>query len=137
LLREGGVDLSMLQWVAYDGIGRSVRNALNFTERGFGPRAALGCSDRANSAASQLRVGSVDWDEVFSRRGVRWFHTGAIFSALSPTTAEVAEEAMHAARRSGTVVSYDVNVRDSLWQANGGTERAVGGNRGLVSLSDG
>jgi 2-dehydro-3-deoxygluconokinase len=136
LLREGGVDLRWLQWVPYDGIGRSVRNGLNFTERGFGPRAALGCSDRANSAASQLRIGSVDWEEVFSRRGVRWLHTGAIFSALSPTTAEIAEEAMLAARQSGAVVSYDVNVRESLWRGNGANERAVDVNRRLVSLSD-
>ncbi len=136
LMREGGVDLTWLQWMPYDGIGRSVRNGLNFTERGFGPRAAVGCSDRANSAASQLRVGSVDWDEIFTRRGARWFHTGAIFSALSPTTAEVAAEAMTAARRSGAVVSYDVNVRESLWRGDGAHQRAIEVNRSLVSLSD-
>jgi 2-dehydro-3-deoxygluconokinase len=136
LLREGGVDLTWLQWVPYDGIGRSVRNGLSFAERGFGPRAAVGCSDRANSATSQLRTGTVDWDEVFSRRGARWFHTGPIFSALSATTAEVAEEAMLAARRSGVVVSYDVNVRDSLWKGYGSNERAIEVNRNLVSLSD-
>ena len=136
LMREGGVDLSLLQWVPYDGIGRLARNGLNFTERGYGPRAAVGCSDRANSATSQLRVGEIDWDDLFSRRGVRWFHTGAIFSALSPTTADVAMEAMLAARRAGTTVSYDVNVRDSLWKGNGGRERAIEVNRSLVSLSD-
>ncbi len=136
LVHEGGVDLSWLRWVPYDGVGRSVRNGLNFTERGFGPRAPVGCSDRANSAASQMQRGDVDWDEVFVRRGARWFHTGSIFTALSPTTSEVAEEAMLAARRSGAVVSYDVNVRASLW---GNAERhaqAVEVNRHLVSLCD-
>lgn len=135
-MAQGGVDLTWLRWVPYDGIGRSVRNGLNFTERGFGPRAAVGCSDRANSAASQMRVGDVDWDEMFVRRGVRWLHTGSIFTALSPTTADVAEEAMLAARRSGTVVSYDVNVRESLWGNSGGRAHAVEVNRRLVGLCD-
>ncbi len=136
LMRQGGVDLSWLRWVPYDGIGRSVRNGLNFTERGFGPRAAVGCSDRANSAASQMKVGDVNWDDLFVDRGVRWFHTGAIFSALSSTTSDVAEEAMRAARRSGAVVSYDVNVRASLWGDAAGNARAVDVNRLLISLSD-
>lgn len=136
LMRQGGVDLSWLRWVPYDGIGRSVRNGLNFTERGFGPRAAVGCSDRANSAASQMKVGDVKWDDLFVDRGVRWFHTGSIFSALSPTTADIAEEAMRAARKSGAIVSYDVNVRASLWGGGSGIERATELNRRLVSLSD-
>jgi len=136
LMRQGGVDLSWLQWVAYDGIGRTVRNGLNFTERGFGPRAAVGCSDRANSAASQMKVGDVRWDDLFVDRGVRWFHTGSIFSALSATTADVAEEAMRAARKAGAVVSYDVNVRASLWGDKAGSARAVEVNRRLVSLCD-
>lgn len=136
LMRQGGVDLTWLQWVPYDGIGRSVRNGLNFTERGFGPRGAVGCSDRANSAASQLKRGDVKWDDLFVDRGVRWFHTGAIFSALSPTTADIAEEAMLAARKSGAVVSYDVNVRASLWGDAPGNARAIEVNRRLVSLCD-
>jgi 2-dehydro-3-deoxygluconokinase len=136
LVREGGPDTTWLRWVPYDGIGRSVRNGLNFTERGFGPRAPVGCSDRANSAASQMKVGDVDWDEVFVRRGVRWFHTGSIFAALSATTAELAEEAIVAARRSGAVVSYDVNVRASLWGDKGGHARFVEVNQRLVSLCD-
>jgi 2-dehydro-3-deoxygluconokinase len=136
LMRQGGVDLSWLRWVPYDGIGRSVRNGLNFTERGFGPRAAVGCSDRANSAASQMKAGDVKWDDLFVDRGVRWFHTGSIFSALSPTTAEMAEEAMRAARKSGAIVSYDVNVRASLWGGGAGNERAIELNRRLVSLCD-
>lgn len=136
LMRQGGVDLTWLRWVPYDGIGRSVRNGLNFTERGFGPRAGVGCSDRANSAASQMKAGDVNWDDLFVDRGVRWFHTGAIFSALSSTTADVAEEAMLAAKRSGAVVSYDVNVRASLWGDAPDNSRAVEVNRRLVSHCD-
>jgi 2-dehydro-3-deoxygluconokinase len=136
LMRQGGVDLTWLRWVPYDGIGRSVRNGLNFTERGFGPRAAVGCSDRANSAASQMKVGDNNWDDLFVDRGVRWFHTGAIFSALSSTTADVAEAAMLAAKKSGAVVSYDVNVRASLWGDGPGNDRAVEVNRRLVSHCD-
>jgi 2-dehydro-3-deoxygluconokinase len=136
LMRQGGVDLSWLRWVPYDGIGRSVRNGLNFTERGFGPRAAVGCSDRANTAASQMKVGEVNWDDLFVDQGVRWFHTGAIFSALSPTTADVAEEAMRAAKRSGAVVSYDVNVRASLWGDSAGNSRAIEVNRRLINQCD-
>jgi 2-dehydro-3-deoxygluconokinase len=136
LMLQGGVDISHVRWVPYDGVGRAVRNGLNFTERGFGPRAALGCSDRAYTAVSQMRPGQVDWDEVFGAEGARWFHTGGIFAALSETTAAVAEEAMAAARRAGTVVSYDLNYRPSLWQASGGAEEAVRVNRRLVALAD-
>ncbi len=136
LMRQGGVDLTWLRWEPYDGIGRSVRNGLNFTERGFGPRAAVGCSDRANSAASQMKVGDMNWDDLFVDRGVRWFHTGAIFSALSSTTADVAEEAIVAAKRSGAMVSYDVNVRASLWGDASGTARAIEVNRRLINQCD-
>ena len=136
LLLQGGVDISHLRWVPYDGIGRSVRNGLNFTERGFGARAALGCSDRANSAASQLQPGQIPWDEIFGAEGSRWFHTGGIFAGLSESTATVAEEAMAAARRAGTVVSYDLNFRPSLWKASGGAPRAVEVNRRLVAMTD-
>src|SRR5437870_9807264 len=102
LMLQGGVEQAQLQWRPYDGIGRDVRNGLNFTERGFGVRGAVGCSDRAHTAASQLRPGEVDWPGVFERDGVRWFHTGGIFAGLSQTTADVAEEAMKAARAAGT-----------------------------------
>src|SRR5205823_13520474 len=105
-LYQGGVDQSHVRWVPYDGIGRSVRNGLDFTERGFGIRGALGCSNRANSAASQLRPGEIDWERIFGKDGARWFHTGGIFAGLSATTAAVAEEAMKAARKHGTIVSY-------------------------------
>jgi 2-dehydro-3-deoxygluconokinase len=136
LMRQGGVDLDHLRWVPYDGVGRSVRNGLNFTERGFGVRAALGVSDRGHTAASQLRPGDVDWDAIFGAEGSRWFHTGGIFAALSETTGEVVAEAMAAARRHGTIVSYDLNYRPSLWQAIGGPERAREVNRRLVPLVD-
>jgi 2-dehydro-3-deoxygluconokinase len=133
---QGGVDQSHLRWVAYDGIGRSVRNGLNFTERGFGIRAALGCSDRANSAASQLKPGQIDWEQIFAKDGARWFHTGGIFAGLSATTAEVAQEAMRAARKHGVIVSYDLNYRDSLWKGIGGRDRAREVNRALASYVD-
>jgi 2-dehydro-3-deoxygluconokinase len=136
LMLQGGVDLSLLRWVDYDGVGRSVRNGLNFTERGFGVRGALGCSDRGHTAVSQLRPGDIDWDDIFGASGARWFHTGGIFAALSETTPLVAGEAMEAARRHGTLVSYDLNYRPSLWKAIGGQARAREVNRALVPLVD-
>src|SRR6187399_837259 len=128
---QGGVDASLIRWVPYDGIGRSVRNGLNFTERGFGVRSALGVSDRGNTAASQLRPGDVDWEHLFGTLGVRWFHTGGIFAGLSATTPDVIEEALTAAARHGTVVSYDLNYRPSLWKGLGGAGRARDVNRRL------
>lgn len=132
----GGVDTSYLIWKPYDGIGRDVRNGLNFTERGFGVRGAVGVSDRARSAASSLKPSDVDWDRLFGADGVRWFHTGGIFAALSETTPEVVEAAMTAARAHGTVVSYDLNYRPSLWKAIGGPARAQEVNRRLAPLVD-
>jgi 2-dehydro-3-deoxygluconokinase len=136
LMLEGGVDLTHLRWVPYDGIGRSVRNGLNFTERGFGVRGAVGCSDRGHTAVSQLRPGEIDWERVFVTEGARWLHTGGIFAGLSETTAAVAEEAMSAARRAGVVVSYDLNFRPSLWKSVGGSSRAIEINRRIVGLTD-
>src|SRR6266850_2826158 len=105
LIFQGGVDQSHVRWVPYDGVGRSVRNGLNFTERGFGVRAAVGCSDRGHTAVSQLKPGEVDWEQIFGSSGARWFHTGGIFAALSESTPLVAKEAMQAARKSGAIVS--------------------------------
>jgi 2-dehydro-3-deoxygluconokinase len=136
LIYQGGVDQSHVRWVKYDGVGREVRNGLNFTERGFGVRAALGCSDRGHTAASQLKPGDIDWEKIFSEEGARWFHTGGIFCALSETTPAVAREAMEAARRHGAIISFDLNYRDSLWQAIGGKPRAREVNRELASLVD-
>jgi 2-dehydro-3-deoxygluconokinase len=135
LMLQGGVE-QRVTWRKYDGVGRAVRNGLNFTERGFGVRAALGCSDRGHTAISQLKPGDVDWDEIFGRAGARWFHTGGIFCALSETTPLVAKEAMEAARRHGTMVSYDLNYRESLWKAVGGQARAREVNRELAPLID-
>ncbi|HEX7318491.1 MAG TPA: sugar kinase [Pyrinomonadaceae bacterium] len=136
LIYQGGVDQSHVIWRKYDGVGREVRNGLNFTERGFGVRAALGCSDRGHTAVSQLKPGDIDWEQIFGREGARWFHTGGIFCALSATTPAVAREAMQAAKKYGTIVSYDLNYRDSLWKSIGGKARAQEVNRELASLVD-
>ena len=136
LMLQGGVDLSHVRWAAHDGVGRTVRNGLNFTERGFGVRAPVGVSDRGHTAASQMRPGDVDWDALFGEEGARWFHTGGIFAALSTSSAEVAAEAMAAARRHGTIVSYDLNYRPSLWKEIGGQARAREVNRALAPLVD-
>jgi 2-dehydro-3-deoxygluconokinase len=136
LMLQGGVDLSHVHWVKDDGVGRCARNGINFTDRGFGIRAAQGCSDRANSAASQIRPGDLDWDRIFGNEGARWFHTGGIFCALSQTTPDVAIEAMRAARRHGVVISYDLNYRESLWKSWGGRARAIEVNRKLAPLVD-
>ena len=127
---------AQLKWVKFDGVGRTVRNGLNFTERGFGVRGAAGCSDRGHTAVSQLRPGDIDWDQVFAQEGARWFHTGGIFCGLSETTPAVAREAMEAAKKHGTIVSYDLNYRDSLWRSIGGQERAIAVNRELAPLVD-
>src|ERR1700738_2779745 len=136
LIYQGGVNQSHLKWVKYDGVGRKVRNGLNFTERGFGVRAAVGCSDRGHTAVSQLKPGDVDWDQIFGKQCARWFHTGGIFCALSQTTPEVTLEAMQAARKYGTVVSYDLNYRASLWKAHGGKKTAQEINRRIAPFVD-
>jgi 2-dehydro-3-deoxygluconokinase len=136
LIYQGGVDQSLVKWVAYDGVGRAVRNGLNFTERGFSVRAALGCSDRGHTAISQLKPGEIDWEHIFGKQGVRWFHTGGIYCALSESAPEVALEAMLAARKHGVMVSYDLNYRDSLWKAFGGKKRAQEVNRKLAASVD-
>jgi 2-dehydro-3-deoxygluconokinase len=136
LIYQGGVDSSLVRWVDYDGVGRKVRNGLNFTERGFGVRAALGCSDRGHTAIAALKAGEIDWDEIFAGQGARWFHTGGIFCALSETTPDVALEAMHSARKHGVIVSYDLNYRDSLWKAIGGKKRAQEVNRRIAPYVD-
>jgi 2-dehydro-3-deoxygluconokinase len=136
LIYQGGVDQSLVKWVPDDGVGRSVRNGLNFVERGFGVRAALGCSDRGHTAISQLKPGEINCEEIFGKHGARWFHTGGIFCALSETTPEVAIEAMKAARKHSTIVSYDLNYRESLWKTIGGKKRAQEVNRRLAPLVD-
>lgn len=136
LIYQGGVDQSHVKWTKYDGVGRTVRNGMNFTERGFGVRAALGCSDRGNTAVSQLKPGDIDWEKIFGQEGARWFHTGGIFCALSETTPDVAKEAMQVAKKYGTIISYDLNYRDSLWKAIGGQAKAQEVNRDLAQYVD-
>jgi len=136
LILQGGVDKSHLRWVPYDGVGRAVRNGINFTERGFGLRAGRGCSDRGHTAASKLRAGEIDWGTIFGAEGARWFHTGGIFAALGKSTPEVAAEAIACAREHGTLVSYDLNYRPSLWQGSGGRSAARRVNRRLVEMVD-
>ncbi len=133
---QGGVDTSLIQWRDDDGIGRTVRNGLNFTERGFGIRGAVGCSDRGHTATSQLKPGDIDWQHIFGALGVRWFHTGGIFAALSETTGPVVIEAARAAKEHGTIVSYDLNYRPSLWQGFGGLDRCREINRDIAKHVD-
>ncbi|MCE5186291.1 MAG: sugar kinase [Planctomycetaceae bacterium] len=136
LLFQGGVSQEYVRWMPFDGIGRKCRVGLNFTERGFGVRGAVGCSDRANSAAAQIKKGDFDWEMIFGKHGVRWFHTGGIFAALSDTTPEAMIEAMTIAKKYGTVISYDLNYRASLWKDIGGKERAIAVNRTIAPLVD-
>jgi 2-dehydro-3-deoxygluconokinase len=136
LILQGGVDTSLIRWVPYDGIGRTVRNGLNFTERGFGVRAAVGCSDRGNTAIANSQPGDFDWQHIFAVNGSRWLHTGGIFAALSSSSASVAKAAIEAARSSNTLVSYDLNYRESLWKGIGGKAKAQDVNRELVSATD-
>jgi 2-dehydro-3-deoxygluconokinase len=136
LICQGGVDVSEIRWRETDGISRGVRNGVYFMERGFGLRSPTGCSDRGNTAVSQLAPGDIDWNRIFAERGARWFHTGGIFAALSETTAEVAADAMKAAKANGTVVSYDLNYRASLWSDRGGRDASNKLNRELLEFAD-
>ncbi|MBR4598090.1 MAG: sugar kinase, partial [Opitutales bacterium] len=133
---QGGVDMKYVKWFESDGVGKSVRNPLNFTERGFGVRGAVGCSDRGNSACSKLKAGDFDWEKIFGEDGVRWLHTGGIFAALSETAPEVVIEAMKAARKYGTVISYDLNYRPSLWKSVGGHAKAQEVNKEIAKYVD-
>src|ERR1700732_1473936 len=136
LMLQGGVNQKYVRWAPSDGVGRTVRNGLNFTERGFGIRAALGCSDRGHTAISQLKPGEIDWEQIFAKDGARWFYTGGIFCALPETTPLIAQEAMEAAKRAGAVISYDLNYRASLWKSIGGKSKAQEVNRRLAPLVD-
>jgi 2-dehydro-3-deoxygluconokinase len=133
---QGGVDMRHVKWMPFDGVGRNVRNGLNFTERGHGVRGAVGVSDRGLTAVSQLKRGDINWKKIFKDEGARWFHCGGIFAALSETTPDAAREAMECAKENGTLISYDLNYRPSLWKAIGGSKKAIEVNRALAPYID-
>ena len=135
-IEEGGVDTSLIKWMKTDGIGRICRNGLNFTERGFGVRGAIGCSDRANTAISKATPEDFDFDYIFGTLGVRWLHTGGIYAALSETSCETVIEAIKTAKKYGTVVSYDLNYRPSMWSAIGGLEKCQEVNKEIAKYVD-
>ncbi len=135
-IMQGGVDVDLIKWMKFDGLGRNVRVGLNFTERGFGIRGALGIVDRGHTAAAALKPGDIDWEAIFGKHGARWFHTGGIFAAISEHAPAVIEEAMKAARKHGTIISYDLNYRPSLWKSFGGLERCREVNRRLAQYVD-
>jgi 2-dehydro-3-deoxygluconokinase len=113
--QTSGMDLSEVVWVPYDGIGRTDRIGINFTEVGIGVRASTSIYDRGNTAVAHMKPGTIDWERIFTKRKVRWFHTGGVFAALSDSCAEVVLEAMKAAHEARTIVSYDLNYRSKLW----------------------
>lgn len=133
---QGGVDTSLIKWMETDGIGRTCRNGLNFTERGFGIRGAIGCSDRANTAISKATPEDFDFEYIFGELGVRWLHTGGIYAALSEQSCETVLAAIKTAKKYGTIVSYDLNYRPSMWSAIGGLEKAREVNREIAKYVD-
>ena len=133
---QGGVNTEFIKWLPFDGVGHVTRNGLNFTERGFGVRGAVGVSDRGHTAASQLKAGDFDWDHIFGKLGARWLHTGGIFAALSDTTPQLVIEAVKKAKQYGTIVSYDLNYRASLWKSIGGQKRAQEVNQEIAKYVD-
>jgi 2-dehydro-3-deoxygluconokinase len=133
---QGGVSTEFIKWSPFDGVGRVTRNGLNFTERGFGARGAVGVSDRGHTAASRLKAGDFDWDRIFGKIGARWLHTGGIFAALSDTTPQLVIEAVKKAKQYGTIVSYDLNYRPSLWKSIGGQKRAQEVNQEIAKYVD-
>ena len=136
LIQQGGVDTSLIQWMTTDGIGRECRNGLNFTERGYGIRGAVGCSDRANTAISKVKAEDFDFDYIFGTLGVRWFHTGGIYAALSEQSCQTVIEAIKTAKKYGTMVSYDLNYRPSMWSAIGGIKKAQEVNQEIANYVD-
>lgn len=135
-IEQGGVDTSLIKWMKTDGIGRICRNGLNFTERGYGIRGAVGCSDRANTAISKATPEDFDFDYIFGTLGVRWLHTGGIYAALSEQSCETVLAAVKTAKKYGTVISYDLNYRPSMWSAIGGLEKAQEVNREIAKYVD-
>ena len=133
LIMQGGVNISNILWREDSA---EVRNGLYFIERGFGLMSPKSCFDRENTAISQAKSRDFDWQKIFKEKSVKWLHTGGVFTGLSTTTPEVAESAMKAARENGTIVSYDLNYRDSLWKDRGGKEEANKLNKKLLPFAD-
>ena len=131
LVQSGGVDASEILWRED---GAETRNGIYFIERGFGVRPPSSCFDRANTAVSQLKTGEFDWHKIAADS--RWLHTGGIFVGLSETTPDAAAEAMKTSQANGTIVSYDLNYRDSLWKSKGGRDAANRLNRILLKNAD-
>ena len=118
---------------AWEGGGR---NGLNSTERGFGIRGAVGCSDRANTAISKATPDDFDFEYIFGTLGVRWLHTGGIYAALSEQSCETVLAAIKTAKKYGTIVSYDLNYRPSMWSAIGGQAKAQEVNKEIAKYVD-
>jgi 2-dehydro-3-deoxygluconokinase len=136
LIMQGGVDTELICWKETDGVGKKCRNGINFTEKGFGIRGMLGCSDRANTAVSQLKAEDIDFDRIFGEMGVQWLHTGGIFAALSPNSVDIIERAIEKAHQYGATVSYDLNFRASLWSEMGNADQIIALNRRIASKVD-
>ncbi|MFA6456935.1 MAG: sugar kinase [Bacteroidota bacterium] len=130
--RAVGVNIDFAVTRKYDGMGKKDRIGLNFTEVGFGPRASVTMYDRGHSATAGIQPGEIDWKKLFVEKGVRWFHTGGIFSALSESTRRVVGEAVKAAHNAGTIVSYDLNFRSKLWSS----KEAIETTRPLIPYID-
>lgn len=111
------------KYFKHDGVS-GPNMATVYSDRGGGVRAPMVFYNRCNEAAAQLKSGDFDWKSIFTG-GVRWFHSGGIFAALSPTTSDVIIEGMQAAKKAGAIVSFDLNYRAKLWNISGGQERAV------------
>ena len=135
-INQGGVDTSLIKWMKTDGIGRICRNGINFTERGFGIRGAVGCSDRFNTAISKATAEDFDFEYIFGKLGARWLHTGGIYAALSETSSQTVVDAIKTAKKYGTLISYDLNYRPSMWSAIGGQAKAQEVNREIAKYVD-
>src|SRR5258705_3645023 len=121
-VRETGVT-PFYKWFEHDGV-RGPNIATVYSDRGMGVRPPVVFYNRSNEAGAQLKPGDFDWKQIFAG-GVRWFHSGGIFAALSETTSELILEGVQAAKAAGAVVSFDLNYRAKLWNISGGEERAV------------
>ena len=135
-VEQGGVSTKLIKMMKTDGIGRTCRNGLNFTERGFGIRGAVGCSDRANTAISKATSEDFDFEYIFGTLGVRWLHTGGIYAALSEQSCKTVIKAIKVAKKYGTIVSYDLNYRPSMWSAIGGLDKAREVNKEIAKYVD-